>query len=302
MVAVAVMLLPGAAQAGGEADALRLRLAWQIALERVRLSPGIIDGRIGPKTRLATHEFQRVRGLAKTGLLDAPTASLLGVDAKGALGTYTITREDLDQVGPVPRGWLAKSRLTRLGYPSLAQLVAARAHCTRSLLAALNPREDLRRLKPGDSLVVPAVGRPAARDPVGDRIEIDLSAKVIRVCAADKLVGLFHCSIAADRAKRPSRPTVVATIVERPTYTFRPAMWPEVRGVRRKLLIPPGPRNPVGLCWMGLGLPGYGIHGTPAPELIGRTGSHGCFRLTNWDALRLSKMVRVGTPVSFTGR
>jgi lipoprotein-anchoring transpeptidase ErfK/SrfK len=78
-------------------------------------------------------------------------------------------------------------------------------------------------------------------------------------------------------------------------------MWPEVKGIDRKLLIPPGPRNPVGLCWIGLGRPGVGIHGSPAPEMIGKTGSHGCFRLTNWDALRLARMIRVGTHVRFVG-
>ena len=86
-----------------------------------------------------------------------------------------------------------------------------------------------------------------------------------------------------------------------PDYTFDPRMWPEVKNVDRKLTIPPGPRNPVGLCWIGLAVPGVGIHGSPAPEMIGKTGSHGCFRLTNWDALRLSTMVRIGTPVRFVG-
>jgi lipoprotein-anchoring transpeptidase ErfK/SrfK len=88
-------------------------------------------------------------------------------------------------------------------------------------------------------------------------------------------------------------------ISHNPTYMFDPAKWPEVKNVRRKLLIPPGPRNPVGLCWIGLSIPSYGIHGTPQPEMIGKTGSHGCIRLTNWDAIRLSKMVEVGAPVKF---
>jgi len=115
-------------------------------------------------------------------------------------------------------------------------------------------------------------------------------------------VGLFHCSIAADKARLPSGQASVIVISENPAYTFDPKMWPEVKDVTQKLTIPPGPRNPVGLCWIGLSLPGYGMHGTPMPEMIGKTGSHGCFRLTNWDALRLAKMVRVGTPVRFTAR
>ncbi len=84
-----------------------------------------------------------------------------------------------------------------------------------------------------------------------------------------------------------------------PEYTFKPESWPEVKGIDRCLTIPPGPRNPVGVCWIGLSKRGYGIHGTPQPELIGKTGSHGCFRLTNWDILRLADLVRVGTEVRF---
>jgi len=302
-VAVVVAFLPGAAVATApDTLPLRVRLAWQIALERVCLSPGILDGRIGPKTRLAVREFQRVRRLPRTGRLDEATASLLGVDRARALGSYTVTGEDVRRVGPVPRSWLAKSRLSYLGYPSLVELVAEKFHCSRSLLAALNPGKSLRRLRAGDRLVVPAVAPTRPPKVVGDRLDVDLSARVIRVCAGNRLLGLFHCSIAADRAKRPSSTTVITTIVESPSYTFRPEMWPNVTSVRGPLSIPPGPRNPVGLCWIGLGLPGYGIHGTPAPELIGKTGSHGCFRLTNWDVLRLRHMTRVGATVSFAHR
>jgi lipoprotein-anchoring transpeptidase ErfK/SrfK len=132
-------------------------------------------------------------------------------------------------------------------------------------------------------------------------IEINLSEQIIRVIDRDrKLVGLFHCSIAASRAKRPTGQTRITRIVLNPEYTFRPQMWPEVtEKVDRPLRIPPGPRNPVGRCWIALSLPGYGIHGTPNPELIGKTGSHGCFRMTNWDALRLSRMVLIDTDVRF---
>jgi len=286
---------------GSEAMPLTLRLAWQTALERVCLSPGIIDGQIGPKTELATREFQRVRGLRITGELDAATASLLAVDAAHVLGRYTIAREDLDEIGPAPAGWLAKSRLDRLAYPSLQELVAERFHCTRGLLATLNAGADLRRLKVGEGVIVPVVA-PGAAAAAADRLDVDLAGKVIRAYAGDRLVGLFHCSVAAHREKLPSRPARVAVIVENPTYHFRPEMWPEVKGIDQSLIIPPGPRNPVGVCWIGLSLPGYGMHGSPAPEMIGKTGSHGCFRLTNWDALRLSRMVHVGLPVTFSRR
>ena len=113
-------------------------------------------------------------------------------------------------------------------------------------------------------------------------------------------MGLFHCSVAAEVAKRPSGETIVKGIIFDPEYLFDPEHWPEVKGIDRKLTIRPGPRNPVGLCWIALDLPGYGMHGSPRPEQIGKTGSHGCFRLTNWDAVRLGHMLAAGARVHFT--
>jgi lipoprotein-anchoring transpeptidase ErfK/SrfK len=274
-------------------------LAWQVALDRASFSPGILDGRPGAKTELATREFQRIRRLPMTGRLDAATAQSLGADPAYAATWCTITPDDAGQVGRVPAGWVEKSKLSRLPYPSLDQLVAERYHCSRALLATLNPGRDLGRLAPGDKLIVPLVG-PRSEAPPADRLDVDTAAKVIRAFAGDRLVGLFHCSIAARHAKVPTRPASVTGITENPTYRFDPSMWREVKGVNHALIIPPGPRNPVGLCWIALSLPGYGMHGSPAPEMIGKTGSHGCFRMTNWDALRLARMIKPGTPVTFS--
>jgi lipoprotein-anchoring transpeptidase ErfK/SrfK len=294
-------ILPASAPAGEPDASLRGKLAWQIALERVAFSPGLIDGRPGAKTELATREFQRVHGLPVTGLPDEATTAALKIDPAAAITTYRVQRADLDGIGPAPKDWIARSKLKRLGYASLSDALAEKFHCTRGLLSEFNSGKAIDRLEAGDELSVPAVdGTPAA--PHGERIEVDLSEKVIRVLdGRDQLVGLFHCSIAADRARAPSGDARVSVVAENPEYTFDPKMWPEVKGVDHKLTIPPGPRNPVGVCWIGLSLPGYGIHGSPTPEMIGKTGSHGCFRLTNWDALRLSRMIRVGTPVRFAG-
>ena len=130
-------------------------------------------------------------------------------------------------------------------------------------------------------------------------VTVNLAEKTIRVFDKQgQEFALFHCSIAKDKQKLPDRDTKVQVIAAPlPDYTFRPEMWPDVKDVTQVLKIPPGPRNPVGLAWTGLDLPGYGIHGTPKPELIGKTGSHGCFRLTNWDALKFAGMVQIGTPV-----
>lgn len=275
------------------------RVAWQASLDAAGFSPGVVDGRIGRKTEFATREFQHTRGLQVNGILDTPTARALGWDSRTAFTTYIVQDADLAQVGPLPKDWNEKARLTRLPYPSLDELVAEKFHCARGLLAELNPGKSLAALRAGDTLKVPAV-RPAAAAPAVAAIQVHLRDKLVRALAADgKTAALFHCSVAADAHNFPSGRTSVVVIQENPAYSFDPAKWPEVRNVHRKLLIPPGPRNPVGLCWVGLGLPGYGIHGTPAPEMIGKTGSHGCIRLTNWDAMRLGKMVSVGTPVTF---
>lgn len=297
-----LVCLAGALAAAEPDEALRAQLAWQIALDRVGFSGGILDGKVGPKGKLATREFQHARGLPATGALDPRTAEALGVAPDRALAPYTVTAADLALVGPLPTTWPEKSKQDRLPYPSLDEALAERFHCTRALLAALNPGKEIARLAAGDSLLAPAIAPspPIAR---AEALEVNLTEKVIRAFGeGGKLVGLFHCSIAADKARLPSGQASVIVISENPAYTFDPKMWPEVKDVTQKLTIPPGPRNPVGLCWIGLSLPGYGMHGTPMPEMIGKTGSHGCFRLTNWDALRLAKMVRVGTPVRFTAR
>lgn len=275
------------------------RLAWQVALDRVGFSPGVIDGNPGRKTEVATREFQRVRGLPQTGTLTAATADALGVDPSSATTSYAPTETDLALVVPTPADWLARSRQKWLGYESIDAVIAEKFHCTRGLLGRLNPGKNLLSLQANETIVVPNVAEVSSL-PRAEAIEIDLPAKIIRVLDAEqRLVGLFHCSIAAKKARRPSGTAHVEVVVTEPTYLFDPKMWPEVKGIDRKLLIPAGPRNPVGRCWIGLSLPGYGIHGTPQPEMIGKTGSHGCFRLTNWDAMRLGKMIRPGAKVRF---
>ena len=282
-------------------DTFETNLSWQIQLDGLGFSPGLIDGNPGAKTHLAMREFQRLKELPVTGELDSSLRETIPLWP--AIRTYVVLAADLADVAPAPKGWLEKSRLDRLRYPSLEELVAEKFHTSRACLARLNPGLKMSDLKVGDKLKVPNITDGAtiySYVPHPDRIDINLSEKVIRLSAHGKLIALFHCSIAKDKAKLPSGDARVTVISVNPNYTFDPAKWPDVHGIDHKLLIPPGPRNPVGLCWIGLSLPGYGMHGSPTPELIGKTGSHGCFRLTNWDALRLSRLVAIGTPVHFS--
>ncbi|MEK6643957.1 MAG: L,D-transpeptidase [Planctomycetota bacterium] len=277
-------------------------VAWQAALDRAGFSPGVIDGRLAKKTTIALGAFQRANGLPTTGRPDDATRRALGMDQSPSTTAYTISTDDERLVGPWPKTWHEKAKAKLLGYHSLSALVAERGHCSRDLLQRLNRKLNLDRIKAGDSLLIPNVASPSATSRAAS-IEIDFTDKIVYLLDKQKsVVGLYHCSIAKDKSKRPSGACRVKVVKENPEYLFDPAKWPEVKNVKRKLLIPPGPRCPVGLCWIGLSLDGYGIHGTPEPELIGKTGSHGCFRLTNWDAVELGKRIRVGTPVRFVER
>lgn len=280
-------------------DAITSGLRLQIALDRSGFSPGIIDGVVGRKTRMALAAFQTSKGLRATGDADAATIKALAIDATEATTRYALNAADLALIAPPPKKWQDKAKAKILGFDSIEALAAERGHCTVALLRKLNPGVRFDSLRSGDTFVIPNVSGGAEGRQVA-RLEVDLGLKAIRAYdEAGRQQALFHCSIAADRANLPKGRCSVSSVSKNPEYTFDPAMWPEVKDVDRKLTIPAGPRNPVGLCWIGLSLRGYGIHGTPAPEMIGKTGSHGCIRLTNWDALRLAEMVRVGTPVQF---
>jgi len=278
---------------------LREAVAWQAALDRVGFSPGIIDGLIGPKTRTSLAAFQSAAGIVANGRFDREARTALGIDSVPATYVYTLTSEDAASLGDCPTGWIEKSRASWLGFDSLTAVAANRGHCSRKLLAMLNPGKTLDALIVGDRIILPNVVR-ANPDQHASEIEIDFGTRTLHLLDRDgRRIGLLYCSIARERWQRPSGPCRVDNITHDPKYLFKPESWPEVRGVHRRLVIPPGPRNPVGLCWIGLSIKGYGIHGTPRPELIGKTGSHGCFRLANWDILRLANRVKPGTPVYF---
>jgi len=277
-------------------------LAWQAALESRGFSPGLIDGIAGEKTLTATRAFQAWAGLPVTGELSEETSKALELEGAEPLQEYRVLSEDERQVSYCPPDWNEKSRRRRLLYPTLSSCIAEKFHTSERCLAALNPTLDLATLKAGVVVQAPSLRKRVSPE-VPVSIEIDLSRKLLLlVDASGKVHGLLHCSVAKDVDSVERGETRIATMVEDPTYTFDPEKWPEVRNVRRKLLIPPGPRCPVGIRWLGLERPGVGIHGTAEPENIGKTGSHGCFRLTNWDAAWLASVVSPGTSVRILDR
>lgn len=277
----------------------RTVLEAQIALARRGISSGSIDGVLGSQTRAALLAFQRQNNLVESLQLDEPTRALLTLDLP-PLTEYTITPNDLARLQPVSKTWLGKSQQTALDYETALELVAELGHASPALIRRLNPGIDWSNLTAETVVQIPVVEypKPAARAAL---LVISLGEKKLEAFDANtNLLAHFPCSIAARVEKRPAGELHVTAIAENPNYTFNPEVFPEsaeARELGRKIILPPGPNNPVGTAWISLDLPGYGIHGTPSPEQVGRTESHGCFRLANWNASYLVKLVWVGMPV-----
>lgn len=272
----------------------------QIALMRDAICPGSIDGIPGMQTRNAIVAFQIKHGLTISGMLDNETRAKLLLH-EPPLTTYTVTDRDLARLRPLPDGWEAKARLDRLDYSSVLELVAEKSCTHPRKIKELNPQiTDWEHIPAGTVVAMPHIFRsPPGTRPM--RILISLSHKTLQVYDADsQMLAHFPCSIARRVEKRPVGQIEVVTIAPNPNYTFDPANFPdsaEAQRIGRKLILQPGPNNPVGVAWIGLSLPGYGIHGSPEPEQIGRTESAGCFRLANWNAEYLLPLVYPGLKI-----
>lgn len=271
----------------------------QLALSRLGFSSGSIDGKLGSQTRAAIRAYQEREGLPPTGGLDATTRAKLQLVGEAIL-PYTVTDEDVQRLRPLAKTWLAKSEQDRMDYETVLELVSEKSHSHPALIRQLNPGVDWDHIAAGSVVQLPVVERPALPGRAAS-IRIFLSGKVLQLLDAESRVLLhFPCSIAKDKEKRPVGELHVEKIAPNPNYTFNPEVFPEseeARQLNRKLILQPGPNNPVGVAWISLDRPGYGIHGTPSPEQVGRTESHGCFRLANWNAELLVKQVWIGMPV-----
>ena len=232
-------------------------------------------------------------------MLDTNTRALLTLAAP-PLMTYTITTNDLARLQPLGKTWLAKSQQSALDYESILELIAEKAHSHPLLIQKLNPGTDWTNVVAGTVLSIPAVNYRGP-DSKAAFVVIHLSERYLEAFdEATNLLAHFPCSIAAKVEKRPAGELRVVVLAPNPNYTVDPLLFPEsaeLQALGHKLILPPGPNNPVGVAWIGLDRPGYGMHGTPSPEQVGRTESHGCFRLANWDAEYLLKLSWVGMPV-----
>jgi len=274
-------------------------LSIQVELTRRGFSCGSIDGVRGVQTATTLKAWQKNEGLKETGEFDRATREVLKLTAP-ALTDYTFTVVDLAAIRPVPATWLEKSQADALGFNTALELVAERTRANPKLIAKLNPQVNWDDILPGAVFKVPAA-EPAFPAVKVSRIHVYLAEHVLQVVDGTGRV-LLHCpvSIAKNVEKRPVGELHVVVVAPDPNYTFDPVNFPEVpegKELGRKLIIPPGPNNPVGVAWIGLDRTGYGIHGTPDPEKVGRTESHGCFRLANWDARTVLGLIWTGMPV-----
>ena len=287
-------------------------LALQIHLDRAGYSCNTADGVWGRKCERALRRFRLDRGEKGLSPLTPEAAfDRYFADAPDPFRIETVTQADLDALVAIPSDPAAKAKLPRMGYETVQEMFAERGHLSQRALARMNPGVDWRNVRPGLRLVIPDFppmreeiaagdrGRPRRpKRPTAAVVRVSLSNREITAFdAAGKCLGLFPCSIAADKAKVPPHGELkVTSYIAGPNYTWTPDAVPKGKKAQRYVW-PAGENCPVGVVWMGLNLPGYGIHGTPVPESIGFTGSHGCFRLANWNAARLYAMCRPGTRV-----
>ena len=274
-------------------------LEAQIELARRGFSGGSIDGVRGPQSAAALRAFQRSADLNETGELDPLTREILLLSAP-ALTTHIFTTEELSGLQPVGITWLEKSEQPALAYATALESAAERYHASPNFLKKLNPSVDWNLIQPGTYVQVPAVENVSLS---GRAVQLHIRLAAHELEATDdagRVVAHFPVSIARNVEKRPVGELHVTVVIPDPNYTFDPEVFPEspeAKELGRKLIIQPGPNNPVGVAWIGLDRPGYGIHGTPDPEKVGRTESHGCFRLANWDARTLLHLAWVGLPI-----
>ena len=272
-------------------------LLVQVLLDHTRHSPGVIDGYIGSNVERAIREYRQSAGLPASDAVDAELLrSLLENKGGSIFSSYTISDQDVRYpFRKVPQDYSEMSKMERVGYETPVEMLAERFHMDQDFLAALNPGADF--TKAGTQIAIVAPGDEKLDGTIA-RIEVrKASNSVVALDAQGEVLASYPASIGSGDFPSPSGTMKVVTFAPQANYTFdnEKQEW----GPEETYVIPAGPNNPVGGVWIDLSKSGYGIHGSPDPQLIGKTMSHGCVRLTNWDARELGDAVTKGVEVTF---
>ena len=267
----------------------------QVLLDRASASPGVIDGIYGNNVTKALANFEKMAGIPPDGKIDPDVISKLETGGK-IIDAYTVTADDAKGlVDDIPVDYGKKAKMPSLGYTSVAEKLSERFHMHVDLLTALNRGSHF---APGETVQVAMPGPP--RQGKVARIEADKTAgQVTAYDRRDVMLAAYPATVGSEDNPSPRGTHKVKGVARMPVFRYDPKVNFKQGKNDKVLTIPKGPNGPVGSVWIDLTEPTYGIHGTPDPELIDKVGSHGCVRLTNWDAEELAGMVKPGVVVRF---
>jgi lipoprotein-anchoring transpeptidase ErfK/SrfK len=313
----------GQENSGSQSPNVRISslIKLQILLDRAGFSSGQIDGSAGTNLRKAISAFQDARGLPQAGRSDKATLiALANVELSEPLVSYTIS--ELDAAGPftdsIPPDVMEQAKLPHMGYTSILEELGEKFHCTPGLLKKFNPKSQF---QAGDTIFAPNLfnlpddsetqysssakvrnrnsGTIGTRSPGATIIVTERTSDVVLKNADGEIMFYAPATVGSEHDRLPIGGWEVTAIHRDPVFSYNPELFWDADPKNSKVQIAAGPNNPVGSVWIGLNAPSYGLHGTPEPGKIGHSESHGCIRMTNWDALRLASLIKVGTKVIF---